>query len=292
VSDDRTPREQAIVLMAQRRIRQLVRAQTGFTDEDLDALVDELGGDIAVSRAAAAIRRGDRSYAHPSAGQPQPAAGTTDVDEDEPGCPDDCGGCSCHVGNSAPCHHCVEDHDRTDVPTTDLPGGDTVPRKTEPVPVEPDVEDAITRGAAAAERSRTALATSVEARDAAADEDLAATLTGAVETIRDAVEDAKSRTRDDYSLTPPFPPGPPEVMAAVKLDRAAVEQVLRDIDVVTADTGPDPVAVLTVEQQARILALREVGDGFPDATIGEVLALADYIVTGTVPLGLAIGGGR
>ena len=106
-----TPREQAILLLAQRKIRPLVRAQTGLTDADLDVLVDEIGDVAAMTRAANAIRRGDTSYVGPVAvlvaeqagGQPQSAAEATV-------CPDDCDGCSCHLGNSAPCDHCVDDH--------------------------------------------------------------------------------------------------------------------------------------------------------------------------------------
>lgn len=39
------------------------------------------------------------------------AAEREDQGDEPAGCPDECGGCSCHLGNSAPCAHCTRNHD-------------------------------------------------------------------------------------------------------------------------------------------------------------------------------------
>jgi hypothetical protein len=162
-----------------------------------------------------------------------------------------------------------------------------MPRKPEPVPIEPDVEDAITRGARQAEASRAALASGGQPKPSAEATD------AQFGTERVVVEDEMHVERiETYSAIDDADEPDIDDPRGAKLDRAAVEQVLRDIDLVTADTRPPLAEVLTLEQLARAAALEKVGDDFPDANVGEVLALADYIVTGTVPLGLAIGGGR
>lgn len=224
MSGDRTPRERAIVLMGQGRIRRLVRAQTGLADGTLDAIVAELGGDDAVRRAGAAIRRGDRSHVTPAGGQPQLAAEATAEDPWCLPCPDcrstdrpcDCLGADDPGDDEHLPRECVICGDRPAAPewiegrpicpthATDLPGGDDVPpRKPEPIPVEPDVEDAITRGARRAEAARAALATSREARDQAADAalDAAATEPATPEVLDERTARTGSSTTNDVRVT-------------------------------------------------------------------------------------------
>lgn len=309
------------------------------------------------------------------------------------------------------CDHCALPLDacRAGTPccpdcTHTLPGGEPpVPPRTktrEPIPVEPDVEDAITRGARQAEASRQALATSTEARDARAEELLAERehvareVPGFFDPVvfvdepegqpQPAAEatDAKpcahaahhldkgarfepgdhvsvdglfgtaipcsgcsgaALVLDPDEIQPgPPPPGVEPLPAdwAIAIDRHAAEHIARAAQAEAADAPaytvhlpgggitkerlqeglrralrpgtdtalmedtaavlqlldraaePQPLDALDVDQRARAVALREVADGFTDATVGETLALADWVITGIVPVVLITGGAR
>ncbi len=114
-----TPREHAIVELSKGKGAAFVSRITGLSTSGLMSIVEQLGPD-GISKAAGAIRRGDRSY------RVSPGIYGDDLE---------CGGCSCHLGNSAPCDHCTDGHTPDHTEEDPMP----VPRQAEPVepPEEP-----------------------------------------------------------------------------------------------------------------------------------------------------------
>jgi hypothetical protein len=149
-------------------------------------------------------------------------------------------------GTAAPCRGC---------------GGQALvldPDELQPAPWRPDgVTDADELPPPATVREpedrRASLATSREARDQAADEILDA-MAG------HGLAAATGSPLDDHDVA----------------DGLRIARILKG----PARDADRPLGALDPDQRARVVALREVGDGFPDATVDEVIALTDYIVTG------------
>lgn len=139
--------------------------------------------------------------------------------------------------------------------TTTPDPGDPVPRKPEPIPVEPDVEALMTRGAAAYEDARASVALDRDQTHEVVDDQIPHHL--------DAIVD--------------------------RTDEAEFARGVWDTAHATVDAtlieGPAVVApVLDAAQRARVAAVREARDVYVGAaTLDEILLTADYIVTGTVP---------
>lgn len=279
------------------------------------------------------------------------------------------------------CDHCASPSDRCgdlwpdgrrccpDCTHPDLPGGDPVPSRTQrdPIPVEPDVEAAMTRGARQAEQARGALATSAAARNAHADEvlnqgarklDERTTRTGSSSTnpVRvtltpepPEITSLRVSTTPDGPVVeiPVEPEGQPQpaaeatdeprrpddpaiqvmpedtdaqVLAKMHAEQDAYMRMLSDrakaqagltaaersraartlgVDAaLIEDTAATPQILeriggaLDREQEQRAYALREVAGIYAEANVGEILALADYIITGVVPALLVTGSAR
>lgn len=160
------------------------------------------------------------------------------------------------------------------------------PRKPrEPVPIEPDVEAAMMAGATmirearasvALDRGQThdvgpvtvaALATSTAARDADADAQLDAVVTWRADDVTDETM------------------AEPAVEAFVDpIDQAFLDDTREVLGILDRVVSNDP---LNSEQRARSAAMTEVLEmvrGICAPTTGELLTLADYVITGTVPV--------
>ena len=151
-----------------------------------------------------------------------------------------------------------------------LPGGDPVPpRKSEPIPIEADVEQAMAAGAAKAAAAREAFRDRDETIDVGpvVVTDIPADLDAAVDWA-----DQREAKRDALLIE----------------DTAATLQLIERI----ATPARPPAAVLDVEQQQRALALREAADILAGLGPGlaDLLVCADFIATGCQPAILAPGG--
>lgn len=174
------------------------------------------------------------------------------------------------------------------------------PRKPEPIPIEADVEQAITaalireaRASVALDRDRDQTHVVDEIPDDLADvvdqqdqrehqAQPAPTVTGSyaldnTETVDD-LDRIVDRTDDVEASVDPID--------RVLMDDTAA--LLQTLERVTADVPDRPLGALDPEQRQRAVALREVADlilgGGQEATVGELLALTDYIITGTLPV--------
>lgn len=165
------------------------------------------------------------------------------------------------------------------------------PRKPEPIPIEPDVEQAMTPAAGAA-LVREARASVALDRDETHSLDNWETSERGIPADLDAVVD-----HTDQHEHPTWRAGDVtgEQLAADVPDVASVEAIDRELIADTAEVlqlveriarpTERPLHVLTVEQRQRAVALREASDitlGM-DPVLADLLVVADYIVTGTQP---------
>lgn len=170
------------------------------------------------------------------------------------------------------------------------------PRKTrEPIPLEPDVEQAMTAGAALIEEARASIAL-----DRDQTHDVGPVVVTEVPYDLDPVVDRTDEL--EYSRGIWRPDGItdedvraiPEVADVQPIRHAGVDQLLIEETAATLQTlerviSEDP---LSPEQRARSVALTEAIEmvrGVCAPEVGELLTLADYIITGTVPVVMLAG---
>lgn len=174
--------------------------------------------------------------------------------------------------------------ERRTPPPAALPGGDPVPPRTktrEPIPIEPDVEQAMTAGAAIITEARASVAL-----DRDQTHDVGPVDVGELATSTSARDTAADRALDNWEA----PEGQPQPAAeATGVDAALIEDTAATLQLLERITAPArPLGALTVEQRQRAVALREVADLVlgvdPGPTTGDLVALTDYIVTGRSPL--------
>ena len=198
----------------------------------------------------------------------------------------------------------AEIRERHAPPPNDLPGGDPVPpRKPEPIPVEPDVEAAMHRGAKATEQARAALYDRLKDDFNIADAELtehavmpAEPANDTIPVDLDAVVDRTDQREAQRGVwRPDDTPTADATDAAVEpvpgVDALLIEDTAATLQMLERITTPPPrqaLGALTVEQRQRAVALRKAYDitcgSDPGPTVGDLLAMGDYIVTGTVPV--------
>lgn len=163
------------------------------------------------------------------------------------------------------------------------------PRKPVPIPIEPDVEQAMIAGAAAVREARASVALD---RDETHSLDNWETSERGIPDDLDAVVDHTDQHehptwRADDVTDEQLAADVPDVASVEAIDRELIADTTEVLQLVERIARPTerPLHVLTVEQRQRAVALREASDitlGM-DPVLADLLVVADYIVTGTQP---------